>query len=203
MSNDLYAPPQSSVGGPTPAELAARANGELAYAGFWQRFAALFIDGLLIGIPSVLLDIFLGGTTRMYGLFMLLPTFVAIWYVNIHMVCKYGATPGKLCLGIRVSMRDGAAVELKAALLRYAFMAFISVWTQVQIIFGAMQMTDEAFKGLGYLERSAAIDALIPYSMAPSILMMVWAVISVVTVLATKEKRSLHDFMAGTVVVRA
>lgn len=202
MSNDLYAPPQSSVGGPTPAELSARANGELVYAGFWQRFAALFIDGLIVGVPALGLDLLFGGTNRMYALFMLVPTLMVLWYMNIYMVCKHGATPGKLCLGIRVSMRDGAPVSLNAALLRYAFMAVITVWGQIQIAYGAMQMTDETFKGLGYLERSAAVDALVPYSLTPSILMMVWALISIVTVVATREKRSLHDYMAGTVVVQ-
>jgi uncharacterized RDD family membrane protein YckC len=202
MSNDLYAPPQSSVGGPTPAELSARANGELVYAGFWQRFGALVIDSLIVGIPMIGLDLLFGGMSRMYALFMLVPMLIVLWYMNIVMVCKQGATPGKLCLGIHVSMRDGATVGLKSALLRYAFMAGITVWGQIQLAYGAMQMTDETFKGLSYVERNTAIDALVPYSMTPSILLMGWALISIVTVVATREKRSLHDYMAGTVVVQ-
>jgi uncharacterized RDD family membrane protein YckC len=64
-------------------------------------------------------------------------------------------------------------------------------------------MSDETYFSLGYLARSQELVRTAPgwYGMV-SILMQVWIWGEFVTMLFNRKRRAVHDFMAGTVVVR-
>jgi uncharacterized RDD family membrane protein YckC len=84
-------------------------------AGFWRRFAALFVDGLVLLIPSViLLIIFKQGAT-----YQLLSTVVSLAYFTYFEGGATGATPGKRALGIRVyDFREGGSIGYGRGFLR-------------------------------------------------------------------------------------
>ena len=71
-----------------------------ARAGFWRRFAAAFIDGILLGIVSWILSQILGTT----GSVLTLLVGIA-YYTYFH--GKTGQTPGDAALSIRVVDKDG------------------------------------------------------------------------------------------------
>jgi uncharacterized RDD family membrane protein YckC len=84
-------------------------------AGFWQRFGALLIDGLILLIPSViLLIIFKQGAA-----YQLVQTLVSLAYFTYFEGGPSGATPGKRVLGIRVyDFRQGGSIGYGRGLLR-------------------------------------------------------------------------------------
>ncbi len=92
------------------------------YAGFWRRFAAIIIDGLVVGIP---LDIILapigGGITESsqnagHGLIRL----VVFWlYFALLESSSYQATVGKMALGIKVTDLEGNRISFGRATGRY------------------------------------------------------------------------------------
>src|SRR5450759_2379470 len=69
-------------------------------AGFWRRFAASFIDGIVLVIPIVILEVALKGVG--YGLSLIL----VIAYFTYFEGGPTGQTPGKRALGIRVVSFD-------------------------------------------------------------------------------------------------
>ena len=71
-----------------------------ARAGFWRRFAAAFIDGILLGIVSWILSQILGTS----GSVLTLLVGIA-YYTYFH--GKTGQTPGDAALSIRVVDKDG------------------------------------------------------------------------------------------------
>jgi uncharacterized RDD family membrane protein YckC len=71
-----------------------------ARAGFWRRFAAAFIDGILLGIISFILQAILGNTGS--GLTLLLGI---AYYTYFH--GNTGQTPGDAALSIRIVDKDG------------------------------------------------------------------------------------------------
>jgi uncharacterized RDD family membrane protein YckC len=71
-----------------------------ARAGFWRRFAAAFIDGVLIGIVSWILQAVLGNTGSVLTLLIGIA-----YYTYIH--GSTGQTPGDAALSIRVVDKDG------------------------------------------------------------------------------------------------
>jgi uncharacterized RDD family membrane protein YckC len=111
---------------------AAATSGELA--GFWIRFAALFIDGLILAIPSILLSFgsfaASGAFGRRFGWVGPFPfsfgSLVLSFVYNWLMIGMYnGQTLGKKLLGIRIARPDGTPVDVTVAAVR-AGMALVS-----------------------------------------------------------------------------
>jgi uncharacterized RDD family membrane protein YckC len=71
-----------------------------ARAGFWRRFAAAFIDGILLGVVSFILRTILGTTGS--GLTLLIGI---VYYTYFH--GSTGQTPGDAALSIRIVDKDG------------------------------------------------------------------------------------------------
>ena len=99
---------------------------ELVYAGFWIRFLAKFIDSLIImvivGIPAFFISfsaVRSGGATpsnpfwmggamgwAIQGLTNVLVALLTGFFLG-----KFGATPGKMALGLRVVAADGSKIS--------------------------------------------------------------------------------------------
>ena len=141
-------------------------QGPAVYGGFWERFAAAFLDGLIIGIPVAIIQYMLGefGNTEYSGdlfraYFSLgnLISIVASWLYAALMESSPGqATIGKKALGLKVTTTDGGRISFGQATGRH-----FGKWL-------------------------SAILLLIGY------LMMLW----------DDRKQTLHDKMAGTLVVK-
>jgi uncharacterized RDD family membrane protein YckC len=99
----------------------ARINtGELKYAGFGIRFAAKLVDGLILGIPSLVVFVIVmiplmgsSSANNSPGPVQFLPLllqfgliFVQLAY-QIFFLGKYGATPGKMICKIKVVTAEG------------------------------------------------------------------------------------------------
>jgi uncharacterized RDD family membrane protein YckC len=95
-------------------------------AGFWQRFAAAFIDGILLGIVNIVLRATLGVAAG-EGLGLL----VGLGYFGYLEGSPSGQTIGKRALGIRVvDFNTGGPIGFGRALLRYVarFLSAIAIF---------------------------------------------------------------------------
>jgi uncharacterized RDD family membrane protein YckC len=111
----------------------------LVYGGFWVRFAAKFLDGLILGVVGMLLQfaiIFLlfGGSmvanptanpsaiaSRTIAT-MIVSYSVGLLVGVTYVVCfvgRYGATPGKMACGLKIVRPDGGRVSYGQAAGRY------------------------------------------------------------------------------------
>ena len=106
-------------------------TGALNYAGVGTRFAALFVDGLILGAINVGIGLMAGLSagqaagvqprTAMATLQIVLfaiQMLIGISYETI-MIGKYGATLGKMACKIKVVRADGGSVSYGLALGRY------------------------------------------------------------------------------------
>ncbi len=153
------------------------APGEMAYAGFWIRFAAKFIDGILLWVvnmaTSVLLMLMILGSGNVLapkadpnnlgafflyqGVTMLVNMLIALGY-SWFMLARYQATLGKLALGLKVVRADGA------------------------------KLTSGRIVGRHFAEWISTLTLLIGYIMAG---------------FDEPEKRALHDRICDTRVIKA
>ena len=120
-TNNLYVATECSACG---ASLAPTETTELVYAGFWKRFAALFIDGLLVGFASILLIVVLGlvlgmQSALMVGLFYLLMFGLSAYYFVTMEAGPNSATFGKRWLKLRVLDAEGNRLSTGRALGRW------------------------------------------------------------------------------------
>jgi len=193
-----YQPPHGALAD----QLSPGAEPGLQYAGFWRRFFAYWVDALVF-MPLVALNYFAGNQSRLFSLYAFVPGLILGWWFHVYLVRRYGGTPGKLLLGIRVAMLDGSRVTTEAAVLRYALLFLLSTVASVGIQLGLLEMTDEMYFSLGYVARAQKMVELAPrwYKHA-NILMQVWIWSEFVTMLFNRKRRAAHDFIAGTVVLR-
>jgi len=100
---------------------------DMEFAGFWIRFCATFVDGLILIVPFYAFSfsfswasIFSGAETPiMLQLGLNLIQLVVGACYEIVMVSKYGATLGKMAVGVRVVRSDGAPLAYGRATGRY------------------------------------------------------------------------------------
>lgn len=116
---------------------------------------------------------------------------------------RWGATLGKLAVGIRVTLPDGGAIGWGRACLRESvdilfILLLIGVETytigQAGSRFDDLTSFFAALRLLGELQPAWMQHA--------NFLFSVWTWGNVATLCFTKQRRALHDFLAGTVVVR-
>jgi uncharacterized RDD family membrane protein YckC len=126
-------------------------TGGVEYAGFWMRFLAAIIDGIILGIFQGVLTLAITDPVSRFGLNLM----VSFVYTVGFWIAE-GATPGKMAMGCRITSADGEPLSAGQAVGRY-FAQFLNVLTL----------------GIGYL-----------------------------MIAFTPEKRGLHDYVAGTVVIK-
>ena len=112
--------------------------GQMIYAGFWTRVGAALIDGFLLLLVQLLIQVAYAGVnalttlsgyvfaSQMIGLQLLRMAAQAVYFSSF--VYQLGGTPGKLALGCRIVTADGAELTLKRSIARY-FASLISVST--------------------------------------------------------------------------
>lgn len=172
------------------------------YAGFWIRVGAYLVD-FLIMIPYVALSLFLSSQFLSYFVHAFIPGIFFAFFYHVYLVERFGGTPGKLALNIRIKMLDGSDVTRKAAVLRYLPLFVLSTLSSLAFVMGASLIREETYHSLGYLDKNRLIVELAPkwYGIVNT-LMQIWILAEFVTLLFNKSRRSVHDFIAGTIVVK-
>ncbi len=173
------------------------------YAGFWRRFAAAFIDGLIVGAVQIVLFVVLlaAGAISMSNLqpdasaeeyshamlvvyivsAALLP--VEILFFSIMESSSRQATPGKMVLGIRVTDIDEKRVSLGRAIGRN----LIKLAPGIVVI------------ALAIVIFAVASD---PMAMSPLIsLVSILLLVPYVAIAFTAKRQGLHDIIANCLVV--
>ena len=96
--------------------------GQREYAGFWIRFGAKFVDGIILQVAARILGLFVGlafkGAENAVYIAAALGLVLNAIYV-IYFTGKYGATPGKMVCKIEVIRPDGSPMTFGRATGRY------------------------------------------------------------------------------------
>lgn len=82
----------------------------MVYAGFWRRFVASFLDGMIVLIPSWIIGLlvpYVGGII------------VGLLYKPVFEASALKATPGKAMMGMMVLSESGERLTLKQSYIRY------------------------------------------------------------------------------------
>jgi uncharacterized RDD family membrane protein YckC len=102
--------------------------GALQYGGFWMRFLAVFIDGLILAVVSMFYSPFItfGGfdprdTARVFVMFGILTGigFLVRMVYETWFIGRFGATPGKMVCHLKVVRPDGRPLTYQRSLGRF------------------------------------------------------------------------------------
>ena len=128
-----------------------RAAGPRHFGGFWMRFLAIIIDGIILWVVGAIITfpfgLAMGGVglglgrnpdpsqvmtmlpalMGMVGLSFLIRTALSMAY-EVYFLTTKGATPGKMALGLKVTRADGGPISIGLAVGRF-FAKYLSFFT--------------------------------------------------------------------------
>jgi len=173
------------------------------YAGFWPRFAALLLDVLIM---SPLIAVVWWGEAhfRLFDVYYFLPSSLfGLWY-GVYLVRRFGGTPGKRLMKLRIVKVGGNPATYREALLRYLPEWVMGVGCSIAGIMAVLSLTDaEYFAATTFTERSEVMAGAFPsWYNHVVIALEVWVWGEFLVMLTNKKRRAIHDFIAGTVVVK-
>jgi uncharacterized RDD family membrane protein YckC len=161
------------------------------YQTFTPRLFALIIDALIF-FPLYFLDNWIkyevNSVPAILALWLLVSTAMHPVY-SILMHGLYGQTLGKMAMKVKVVDAFEKPITFHHALLRelpYLSFTFSS-------IFFTMSQSFNSVEAPGFLP--SAGDIILS-------LMIVWSIADIAVLFISDKRRSLHDFIAGTVVIR-
>jgi uncharacterized RDD family membrane protein YckC len=173
-----------------------------AYAGFWARVGAQLIDALILS-PLILLQVWIKrDDPHLFGWLCLATNVIWVVYSTV-LVARFGATPGKLALGLRIRTVELAPIDLRTAALRVVPGWLVWAPRMFAYVYGALSASTIGYSNLSSIEQARAIEAASPSWLGlAEIASSAWVILLVVVMLSNGKRRTVHDFMAGTVVVR-
>lgn len=161
------------------------------YAGFWIRVGASLIDGLVLFVPAGLNILNL-----LYWKSLPLCAFLhlAIMGYKPFMEWRYGATLGKMALGIRVTNYYLGPIRFQDAFVRYVPWAFGQVVTLFSYV--SLFQYRDFFEISTLQELSPLLNEAMPASI--STFTSFFLLTSCLIVAMNPKRQGLHDLMAKT-----
>lgn len=160
-------------------------------ASFGHRLAALVLDDVLL-LAVTLSVVLVGSRVRVttpdsFGWFLAIVLPLA-YYIVAH--ARFGRTLGKLALRLRVVSCEGERIGWTRSILRE------SPW----IVAAAVECWLLANAGSEWPAARSSPDVYRPW-ITLSVARLVLTLVSAITILATRRRRAIHDYLAGTIVV--
>jgi uncharacterized RDD family membrane protein YckC len=166
----------------------------IIYGKFWPRTGALLLDGLAVGIPLFIVA-YLNTSWKSIPL-LLLTSLIGIAY-KPWMEYQYGATLGKMALGLKVVDLNYDRPHLGAVLLRNVFGLGSGVWS---IIFSVIIFLSPEFQDVTGFMEYAALQNSRPERYVQWIFSLI-TLVEIIFLLTDDRCRTLHDRIGNTYVI--
>ena len=172
------------------------------YSGFWSRLSANLLDAIIV-IPFIFLLQYIN-FLNLYNYFItLIPNIFFLFFYNVFLPKRYGGTPGKLIVGIKIVKMDSSLIGWRESILRHSVYLILSI-ISICIRIMAITLVDiEIYQNLTFSNKTMYLKTLSPGIDVITTLSNIWFWGEVIILLFNKRKRALHDFMAGTVIVKS
>lgn len=136
------------------------------------------------------------------ALLLEIPLALGFALFNIYFVGRWGQTPGKMALRIKVVSLDGTDAGFFRALMRHLVDFVFSLITSALSIYALLSFTAAEYNVLSLAEKAELINRHTPpFAETMVFVSFAWIASEMVVLLFNDKRRAIHDFIAGTVVV--
>ena len=172
------------------------------YADFGPRLGSLLLDGLFAS-PLFILNFYLQSINKELHLCSLILTIMfTIWY-HVFLVAKYGGTPGKLTMGIKITKLNFEDISWREAWLRHSVEIALMVLSNILVLYALSKLNEAHYLALSWKLRSKYLRSFYPpMYIYFTWLSGIWVWSELIVLLTNEKKRALHDYIASTVVVK-
>lgn len=177
------------------------ANGQKVYAGFFKRACAGLVDAL-ITVPLYFGSLRMQEWGRASAVVaaIVIAFFVATYNVGFN--ARFGGTPGKLAVGIRVTRPNGSPIGWVEAWKRSFVDVVFGLIYMAVFIWVLLQIDFAAYVSLEGRENTQLLRShWLSWHGAVEDLSFIWTCSELAVLLCNERRRALHDFIAGTVVI--
>jgi uncharacterized RDD family membrane protein YckC len=174
----------------------------MRYAGFWVRSGACVVDALVF-TPFVFLYYYLLYFSWTFAVVIQIP-YLFLWSAyNIYFLGRWGQTLGKMTTHVKVTRLDGSPIGYKEAFLRHVVDFALAIIGKISFFVALFSVSREAFEISGWKEANSLLYDASPYwGFWAERVSTIWILSEMIVLLFNKKKRALHDFIAGTVVIK-
>lgn len=172
------------------------------YGNFGERFAALLLDGLIMS-PITIIVLLLNNQNLYYTYFTAPAALLFNLAYHIILPVHYGATPGKLAMGLFILKTDGGYIGYKEAFLKFLPVIIINIIAVIFSFYGISQVDNTIYNDMGWFDKQQYLQSFYPFFGRTMIIILpnVLYFTSLILFLLNDRKRSFTDIIAGTVVV--
>lgn len=175
---------------------------ESIYAGFWIRLGSLILEVLIL-IPYILLKMYVDGLGYRITYYTVIPELLFYFWFRIYLVKKYGGSPGKLIVGLKIIKLDGTDVTWREAILRELFTFIDTIFVSCIMVVALSYADKEVYMSLEWVKKQDYLLSFFPsLSRIHNVFNNFWFWSELVVLLFNKRKRAIHDYVAGTVIVK-
>ena len=163
------------------------------YQTFWRRFAAGILDGGVL-LPLSWFDQWIWDnvtTTAILVTWFIMNSLSYLLY-SVLLHGYFGQTVGKRLVSVKVFDLSGSKLSMKQAILRD------SVWI-VLTLYGVLIDLPGIFEGKNPYSSTSELSLALLVSLYAA---AAWFVLELITMLTNPKRRAIHDFIAGSVVMR-
>jgi uncharacterized RDD family membrane protein YckC len=172
----------------------------MRYAGFWSRLVAGVID-LAVLVPCMAFGFWAMTASKLSALLLMLPLNALSLAYHVVLHARFGQTLGKMAAGVRVMKASGEPISWREAGLRSSVDMLLAVVGMASYAVMVARLPDVE-GGLGWFEHSMRLTRLQPtWARWAGYVNQAWFWSEMVVLLFNEQKRALHDFIAGTVVI--
>jgi uncharacterized RDD family membrane protein YckC len=169
----------------------------IIYSTFWDRLGAYLLDGLFLALATLPLTYFNIRIWKIPSLFVIISLFTVMYKPFLEY--RYGATWGKMMVGLQVVGRDFRKITLKEELRRVGFYLIPSI---LEHLFTLLVYYSTAFQSINnYSDFNRYLVSTNPAILWIDGIVFILVVADTITFFATHPNRSLHDIYAGTYVI--
>jgi uncharacterized RDD family membrane protein YckC len=168
---------------------------------FGKRLSANLLDAIFISPVSGIFW-YLETKSVINGLiFHYLYLFIFCFY-EIYFTGKFGKTPGKMIMKIKVIKITNLKINYKDAFLRSLWNIVFSVIILIGTTYAFMRISNSEYINLKWTEQSLLLtkNDLFPFWFI-SLLNILFLTGEILTLIFNKKKRAIHDFIAKTIVI--
>jgi uncharacterized RDD family membrane protein YckC len=171
----------------------------MKYATFWQRAIAAVIDAFIL-LPIIILYEGLKSITKSIVVAIL----IAVIYPAYRIFChgRFGQTLGKRIVGIRVVRTTEEPLGWSHAWLRSSVEVLFSLLTVIASCIALTTMGDAEYYNVVWTQRTRNLHAYLPFWFSwVETMAHIWFWSQIIVMLFNERRRTLHDFIADTVVI--
>jgi uncharacterized RDD family membrane protein YckC len=170
-------------------------------AGFWRRVAARLLDTAVL-FPFNFGSYWLASSSRDTAILSTIVFFplAPCYFVYCHH--RWGQTLGKRVFGARVVTMEGGPLSFLTAVLRSSVEIGFACLSVAFSVLGVLAMSPEEYASLGWQEQAKRMVEAVPAIQLTNTTSGLWLIATGLVLGLHPLKRALHDFIAGTRVVR-